>query len=118
MGGSHKHLQGVDRLGARPTFRPDAFPFPAYYVSLDNLSMRAYKRAVSDPHIYSTTEAAAAVGITRATLQDWIKKGKFKAPKLRTLGKIGVRLWTDADITRLKLAKSKFYQEHKKKLSK
>ena len=64
---------------------------------------------------YTTTEAADAVGITRATLQDWIKKGKFAAPKLQQLGKVAVRLWTSADVARLKAVKKEIYQEKRPK---
>ena len=68
------------------------------------------------PKTCTTAEAAEAVGITRATLQDWIKKGKFAAPKLQKLGNIGVRLWTDSDVARLKATKKEIYQEkHPKK---
>jgi len=66
------------------------------------------------PKTYTTTEAAEAVGITRATLQDWIKKGKFVAPKLQRLGKVSVRLWTASDIARLKAKKSQIYQEKRR----
>jgi excisionase family DNA binding protein len=59
---------------------------------------------------YATAEAASKVGITRATLQDWIRKGKFKAPKLSQVGNISVRLWTDSDIARLKAVKKEIYQ--------
>jgi excisionase family DNA binding protein len=65
------------------------------------------------PRIYTTQEAADAVGITRATLQDWIKKKKFaSAPKLQ---RFGVRLWTAADVARLKKVKKEIYQIHKKR---
>jgi excisionase family DNA binding protein len=63
------------------------------------------------PKTYTTTEAAEATGITRATLQDWIKKGKFAAPKLQSLGKVSVRLWTASDVARLKKTKAEIYQE-------
>jgi len=63
------------------------------------------------PKTYTTREAAEAAGITRATLQDWIKKGKFAAPKLQKVGKIGARLWTASDVARLKAAKKEIYQE-------
>ena len=76
-------------------------------------------RGISDlimsQRTYTTQEAADAVGITRATLQDWIKKRKFAAPKLRRLGKVGVRLWTISDIGRLKKTKSEIYQEKRVK---
>jgi excisionase family DNA binding protein len=66
------------------------------------------------PKTYTTQEAADAAGITRATLQDWIKKGKFAAPKLQRLGKVAVRLWTVSDIARLKKTKAAIYQEKRR----
>lgn len=66
------------------------------------------------PKTYTTKEAADAVGITRATLQDWIKKKKFAAPKLQRLGNVGARLWTESDVTRLKAKKSEIYQEKRR----
>jgi excisionase family DNA binding protein len=70
------------------------------------MSSVMYKRTV--PKTYTTGEAAEAVGISRATLQDWIKKGKFRAPKLH---KVRVRFWTGSDVARLKAVKKKIYQE-------
>jgi len=66
------------------------------------------------PKTYTTQEAADAVGITRATLQDWIKKKKFAAPKLQRLGNVGARLWTTSDVARLKKTKSEIYQEKRR----
>jgi predicted DNA-binding transcriptional regulator AlpA len=67
------------------------------------------------PKACTTGEAAAAVGITRATLQDWIKKRKFAAPKLQRLGNNSVRLWTATDVARLKAVKKEIYQEKRPK---
>lgn len=64
---------------------------------------------------YSTGEAAAQVRITRATLQDWIKKRKIAAPKVAKVGNVSVRLWTASDIDRLKAVKQKIYQEKRPK---
>jgi hypothetical protein len=64
---------------------------------------------------YTTQQAADAAGITRATLQDWIKKRKFAAPKLQRLGKVSVRLWTPSDVARLKAVKKQIYQEKRPK---
>jgi excisionase family DNA binding protein len=64
---------------------------------------------------YTTKEAAESVGITRATLQDWIKKRKFTAPKLDRLGSVSARLWTWSDIARLKSVKNEIYQEKRTK---
>jgi len=60
------------------------------------------------PNRFRTTAGAAkAAGISRATLQEWIASEKFKAPKMIA----GVRLWTDADVARLKRVKQKIYQK-------
>jgi DNA-binding transcriptional MerR regulator len=67
------------------------------------------------PKSYTTQEAADEACITRATLQSWIKKGKFAAPKLRRLGNVGVRLWTASDVARLKAVKKEIYQEKRPK---
>jgi excisionase family DNA binding protein len=67
------------------------------------------------PTTYTTKEAANAVGITRATLQDWIKKRKFAPPKLQRLGSFGARLWTTSDVARLKATKKEIYQEKRPK---
>jgi DNA-binding transcriptional MerR regulator len=67
------------------------------------------------PKIYTTSGAAEQAGITRATLQDWIKKRKFAAPKLTKLANIVVRLWTVSDIARLKAIKKEIYQEKRSK---
>lgn len=63
---------------------------------------------------YSTGEVAVRVGITRATLQDWISKGKFDAPKLTKVGNVTVRLWSDSDVARLKAVKKAIYQEKRR----
>ena len=49
-----------------------------------------------------TAEAATAVGIDRMTLQRWIRLGKVKAPKPVLRNGRGVRLWTQADMERLR----------------
>jgi predicted DNA-binding transcriptional regulator AlpA len=67
------------------------------------------------PRTYTTQQAADAAGITRATLQDWIKKRKFAAPKLLRLGNVGVRLWAVSDVARLKATKKEIYQEKRLK---
>jgi predicted DNA-binding transcriptional regulator AlpA len=67
------------------------------------------------PKTYTTSEAAGAAGITRATLQDWIKKRKFAAPRVQKLGKISARLWAASDLARLKAVKKEIYQEKRPK---
>jgi excisionase family DNA binding protein len=49
---------------------------------------------------YSTGEAATRIGVSRQTLQSWIASGSVKAPKPVEVGRVTVRLWTDADIKR------------------
>jgi DNA-binding transcriptional MerR regulator len=49
---------------------------------------------------YSTGEAAKKIGISRQTLQAWIDNDAIQTPKLEKVGRIAIRLWTDADIER------------------
>jgi hypothetical protein len=60
---------------------------------------------MSPPKLYTTGQAAAAVGITRVTVQKWIRKKMIRAPKLTVFANITVRMWTAADVKRLRLAK-------------
>lgn len=57
---------------------------------------------------YTTAQAAEAAGVTRATLQAWMKSGRIKGPRLRLRadGK-AVRLWTAIDIVRISELKGK-----------
>jgi excisionase family DNA binding protein len=61
------------------------------------------------PKPLTTEEAAAAVGISRATLQAWIKARKFKPPRPTLEGAVAKRLWTESDLVRLRKAKQKIY---------
>ena len=63
------------------------------------------------PKQRTTAEAAKAVGISRATLQDWIKRGKFRAPQTQLRNGHAVRLWTDSDVDRLRTMKKKIYNQ-------
>jgi excisionase family DNA binding protein len=58
---------------------------------------------------YTTGEVAAKVGITRATLQAWIKDKKIKPPKPTLDGARAKRLWTRSDLNRLCAAKKRIY---------
>jgi len=66
---------------------------------------------------YSTGEAAEAIGVSRQTLQAWINGDLIAVPKLEKVGRIPVRLWTDADIERARRFKGtlKSGQRSKKK---
>lgn len=59
----------------------------------------------------STAEIAALVGIHRATLEEWISKGKVKAPKTVRVGQRIFRIWTAQDIARIRRYKEKFYRK-------
>jgi len=63
------------------------------------------------PKLYTTGEAAAAVGITRATVQAWIAKKKIRPPKATVLGNVTVRMWSPADVKMLRDAKEKLYRK-------
>ena len=62
-------------------------------------------------HTHTTAEAAQAVGISRITLQRWIASGKIKAPRPSLRGSVGLRLWSELDINRLKKAKEGIYRK-------
>jgi excisionase family DNA binding protein len=63
------------------------------------------------PKTLTTGEAAAAVKITRQTLQAWIAKAKLKAPETQLLEGRAVRLWTESDLARLRKVKSEIYRK-------
>jgi excisionase family DNA binding protein len=47
---------------------------------------------------YTTGQAAAAIGVSRQTLQTWIADGKIDAPKM-----IGnTRVWSQSEVNKLK----------------
>jgi DNA-binding transcriptional MerR regulator len=52
--------------------------------------------------LYTTVEVAKASGVPRATLQHWIKTGKLLAPRVRLLKNRAVRLWTEAQMKRIR----------------
>lgn len=56
------------------------------------------------PQNLSTNEVAAQLGITQSGLQRLIRERRVPAPRLQKLGKVAVRLWTKADIEKLKIA--------------
>jgi DNA-binding transcriptional MerR regulator len=59
--------------------------------------------------LYTTEQAAAEAGITRATLQAWIKARKIRPPKPTLDGARSKRLWSESAIARLRQAKSALY---------
>jgi len=58
-----------------------------------------------------TREAAKAVSIGRMTLHRWIRAGKVRVPRLVIRAGRAVRLWTRADIERLRQVKEKLYRK-------
>jgi len=58
----------------------------------------------------TTIKAAKAVGIHRVTLQAWIRLGKVKPPKPVLRNGRGVRLWSAADLARLRQIKKRIYR--------
>jgi len=61
------------------------------------------------PKLYTTEQAAKAVGITRATLQAWIKGHKIEPPAPTIKGAVAKRLWTSSDLAGLREMKEKIY---------
>jgi excisionase family DNA binding protein len=58
---------------------------------------------------YSTVQVAELVGIGNDTLLRWIREKKVLAPQPEFVGGIRVRLWTEADIQRVREYKTKHY---------
>jgi DNA-binding transcriptional MerR regulator len=58
---------------------------------------------------YSTAEVAEMVEITWDTLHRWMREKKIPIPPPKTLGKLKVRLWTDADIREVRKYKANHY---------
>ena len=59
----------------------------------------------------TTKEAAATVGITVVTVQRWIAAGLISAPQLTIKHGRAVRLWSEADIKRLRKKKEQIYRK-------
>jgi excisionase family DNA binding protein len=51
---------------------------------------------------YTTAEAAKQIGVSRQGLYNWIDEGKVAAPKAITLGGRTMRMWTAADIAKVR----------------
>lgn len=54
---------------------------------------------------YTTVEVAKKADVPRATLQFWIASGKISAPPVRLVDGKAVRLWSDADLWRIRKLK-------------
>jgi len=58
----------------------------------------------------TTAEAAQKTGLNRVTLQEWIRMGRVKAPRLVLRNGRAVRLWSQADIDDLREVKHQTYR--------
>ena len=65
------------------------------------------------PVTYTTEEAAAKVGISRVTLQAWIKAKKITPPKPTLDGARSKRLWTASDVASLRATRKQIYRRGK-----
>jgi excisionase family DNA binding protein len=63
--------------------------------------------------LYTTRDAAAAVGISRQTLQAWIASGEIKAPKPIGAWKTAVRMWNKDEVEQLRRLKKQIYRKGK-----
>jgi hypothetical protein len=55
--------------------------------------------------LFTTVEAAAAAGVPRATLQNWIKTRRIRARSVRLVGGKATRFWTKAHVERIRQLK-------------
>jgi predicted site-specific integrase-resolvase len=56
-----------------------------------------------------TKQAAAAAGVALITLIRWMRDGKVRAPKPVLIGAVGMRLWSERDIERIRAWKAKHF---------
>ena len=61
--------------------------------------------------LLDTSEVLRLAGISRATLDRWLAEGKLPRPKQIRIGLRRFRLWTKADLERVKQHKAKFYRK-------
>ena len=54
---------------------------------------------------YTTIEVAEKAGVPRATLHFWMATGKIAAPAIQLVGNRAARLWSDADLERIRKLK-------------
>ncbi len=58
---------------------------------------------------YSTIQVARLLGIASGTFHRWIREKRIEAPPAQTLGGMQVRLWSDADIAKVRKYKAEHY---------
>jgi len=59
----------------------------------------------------TTRQAAAAAGIGLTTLHEWMMLGKVKPPKPVLVGAVGMRLWSERDVERIRAHKAKHFRK-------
>jgi excisionase family DNA binding protein len=59
----------------------------------------------------STKQIAAEVGITQMTIERWLRDGKISRPKTIEFGGRKFRLWTRADVAKIKRYKAHHFYE-------
>lgn len=64
--------------------------------------------------LYTTVEVSKAAGVKRPTLQHWIKTGKISAPAVQLRRNRAVRLWTHAQMKRIRKLSGTFKSGPKK----
>ena len=62
---------------------------------------------------YSTAQLAKLMGIGRDTLQRWMRRADFPRPRVTRVGGVSVRLWTQADVARVRKYKAENYGKGK-----
>ena len=60
---------------------------------------------------YSTAQVAHVLKIGRQTLHRWIASGDVSAPRRSKVGGVIVRMWTTADVERVRKYKQKNYRK-------
>jgi excisionase family DNA binding protein len=59
---------------------------------------------------YSTVEVAELVGVSWDTLNRWIRQKKFPVPPVKSIGRVKVRLWNQAEIDDVRKYKERHYR--------
>ena len=73
------------------------------------MSRRGIHLAIMTSKLYTTEQAAKIGGISRQTLQAWIKSKKISPPKPTLNGARSKWLWDRSDLARLKKVKKTIY---------
>ena len=59
---------------------------------------------------HSTVEVAEIVDVSWDTLNRWIRAKKFPVPPVKLVGRVRVRLWTEAQIEAVREYKKNYYR--------